>query len=312
MTLVKKIATGGILLIVAAAAAGLGIETKAEAHRLVTNPMKTRQLPDRTPLNYGMVYDEVTVRTSDGLALAGWFVPSTNGAVVIAQHGYKSNRGEMLDEAAMMHRHGYGVLISSGRAHDMSDGDLLTFGKNEMKDLDAWFAFVVAHAGVDPERIGILGNSLGGSLAIEYAADQPRIKAIVAVSAFSSLSDTITTSLKYFTGLPSFPFTPLITFWAEREGGFKRADVDAKRWIGRISPRPVLLMQGGADVVISTNSGQLLYDAAGEPKQLWFEPTVGHSGFDRAFPAEYERRVAQFYDHYLAGSDGAPQTSGGR
>ena len=57
-------------------------------------------------------------RPTDGLRLVGWYVPTQNGAVVLAQHGYKSQRGEMLDEAAMLHRHGYGVLITTIRAHD--------------------------------------------------------------------------------------------------------------------------------------------------------------------------------------------------
>ena len=99
--------------------------------------------------------------------------------------------------------------------------------------------------------------------------------------------------------LPAFPFAPLIRFWAEREGGFRASDIDATKWIGRISPRPVFLMQGGKDVVISKDSGRKLYAAAGEPKELWEDPGVGHAAFDTARPAEYERRVVGFFDRYL-------------
>ena len=169
------------------------------------------------------------------------------------------------------------MLITSLRAHDIATATLLAFGKNEIKDLRPGWRLLQAKPDVDPERIGVLGNSLGGSLVIELAADNPGIKAIVANCAFSSLSDTIETSVRFFTNLPPFPFAPLITFWAEREAGFRSDDVDAKKWIGRISPRPILLMQGGADVVISKESGQRLYDAAGEPKELWSEPDVGHA-----------------------------------
>ena len=288
-------------LAVGAAVGAVGYETRKEAHRLLTNPIQTRRIPTQTPLNFGMVYDDVRVRTADGLSLAGWYVPPSapGGALVMAQHGYKSSRGEMLGAAAMLHRHGYGVLITSTRAHDMSDGTLITFGKLEMQDMSAWFGFARSQPDADPARIGILGNSLGGSLAIQFAADTPGIKAVAANSAFSSLQDTVETSVRFFTGLPPFPFAPLITFWAEREAGFKTADIDAKKWIGRLSPRPVLLMQGGADVVISTTSGQRLYDAAGLPKELWFEPAVTHAAFDRMMPQEYERRVAGFFDRYL-------------
>lgn len=295
----------GTVLVMTAIAIAAGIEigrrTKAEAHRLLTNPLETRRLPSLRPIDFGMVYDEVTAHTSDGLALAGWYVASQNGMVIIAQHGYKADRAEMLEEAAMLHRHGYGVLISSIRAHDMSDGHLITFGKNEMKDMAAWHALLRSRDDTKEATLGILGNSMGGSLAIQYAADQRDIKAIATNSAFSSLADTIETSLRYFTKLPPFPFAPLIQFWAEREGGFRTDEIDAKAWIGRLSPRPVLLMQGGADIVISLSSGQRLYEAAGDPKELWVEPDVAHAKFDTAKPQEYERRVVGFFDKYLSG-----------
>jgi fermentation-respiration switch protein FrsA (DUF1100 family) len=287
-----------VLLLVGAGVAGW--RTRAEAHRLLTNPMRTRMQPTQTPRNFGMPYENVTIATADGLTLVGWWVPSLNGAAIIAQHGYKGSRGEMLNEAGMLHRRGYGVLLSSLRAHDQSEGDLITLGRMEVDDLAAWHRFVVSQPGVDARRVGILGNSLGGTIAIEFAARTPDIAAVVAHSPFSSLSDTLETSVRFFTSLPPFPFAPMIAFWAEREGGFRVEDVDAVRWIPRLSPRPVFLLQGGADVVVSTGSGQRLFDAAGEPKELWFDPKVGHAAFDGVRAAEYERRVGGFFDRYLS------------
>lgn len=59
------------------------------------------------------------------------------------------------------------------------------------------------------------------------------------------------------------------------------------------------LLTACADNVISAESGQRLYDAAGEPKALWFEPELGHARFDWARPREFESRVVAFYDAYL-------------
>jgi fermentation-respiration switch protein FrsA (DUF1100 family) len=286
----------GILLI---AFGGLMWKTRSEAHGLLNAPMATRNLPDETPADYNLPFQDVTVTNPDGQKLVGWFIPSQNGAVIIMQHGYKSTRSELLNEAEMMYRHGYGVLLTSIRAHDYSEGELITFGMHEIDDMEAWYQFLLLRSDIGAGKVGIIGNSYGGMLAIQFASQNENIKAVVANCAFSSLNDTVSTSVKHFTGLPEFPFVPLITFWAENETGFKKEDIDATKWIADISPRPVFLMQGGADTVISADSGQRLYDAAAEPKELWFDPALGHVEFDTERAEEYEARVSAFFDKYL-------------
>ncbi len=295
----RRVASGTLLIALATGVGAVGWKTRAEAHKLISNPIETRRLPGRTPIDFGIVYDDVAMVTSDGLRLTAWSIPSQNGALVIAQHGYKADRGEMLNEAAMLQRHGYGVLIPAMRAHDLSDGAMISFGAHEIEDLQRWFEFASALPDVDAARIGILGNSLGGTLAIQMAARTPGVRAVVTNAAFSSLADTLETSVRFFTGMPPFPFAPLIAFWAERSIGIRVSDVDATRSIAAISPRPILLMQGGADEVISTASGQRLYEAAGEPKSLWFDAKVGHARFDTARPEEYERRVIALFESAL-------------
>ena len=288
----------GLLIL---AVGGLLWKTRQEAYNLLHSPMATRTLPTETPADYNLPYDDVTVINSDGMKLAGWYIPSENGAVIIMQHGYKSMRGELLNEAEMMHRHGYGALITSIRAHDYSEGELITLGFYEVQDMEAWYQYLLTRDDIDPEKIGILGNSYGGMLSIQYASQNPNIKAVVANSAFSSMSDTVSTSVKHFTGLPEFPFVPLIVFWAQVDTGIKIEEIDATKWIPLIGPRPVFLMQGGADTVISPDSGQRLYDAAKEPRELWYDPALGHVEFDKEYPEEYEARVSAFYDKYLLG-----------
>jgi len=270
-----------------------------QARSLVNNPLQERSVMDKTPEDFGLTYENVQVTTSDNLVLNGWYMAGQNSALIIMQHGYKWNRIGHLEEARMFVNAGYGVLITSVRSHDINPGEKITFGVDEMRDLDAWTNYARALPGIDPEKIGMLGDSLGASMVIQYAQDHETISAIVAHSAFSSMQDTIETSVTHYTGLPPFPFAPLIKFWAELDLGISIDTIDAKKWIPNISPRPVLLIHSLDDEVISGVSGELLFNAAREPKQLWLESGVGHADFDVAMPEEYEKRVVGFFNQYF-------------
>jgi fermentation-respiration switch protein FrsA (DUF1100 family) len=228
-------------------------------------------------------------------------LPAPGRPTVVVVHGYKDSRGSVLGVAEILRRHDYAVLVPAIRAHDLSDGEVVGFGTREMADLDAWVSFLRTRADVDTTRLGIFGVSMGGSLVIQFAALNPSIRAVVADCAFSSMADTIDTSVRFFTGLPPRPFAPMMMFWANRELGADLRTIDAKQWIHAISPRPVFLLQGGADVVVSPESGARLLEAAGEPKSLWFEPELGHAQFLAKRPQEFERRVTEFFQRFLTG-----------
>ena len=278
---------------------GMAVVARGQAHDLINNPIEARAALDASPADYGLPYEDVSVTSEDGLRLVGWYIPSENGAVIMAQHGLKSNRTALLEEAKMLHDHGYGVLLTTVRAHDESEGELISFGYHEMKDWEAWYQFLMTQDDVDPEKIAVLGNSMGATQAIQYAALNDDIVAVVAHSPFSSIDDTVAVSVTAFTGLPAFPFAPMVLFWAEQELGLDSAEIDAKLWIDDISPRPVFILQGGKDTVVSTNGGELLLAAAGDPKELWFEEDLAHVDFDTQLPEEFEERVVGFFDQYL-------------
>ena len=58
-------------------------------------------------------------------------------------------------------------------------------------------------------------------------------------------------------------------------------------------------MQGGRDHLVNPESGRLLYEAAGEPKELWFEPELKHTNFPAERPEEFAQRIVQFFDQSL-------------
>jgi len=296
-----KIAGISLVILLVVAFIALAIIANDQATALVRHPLEKRDHIDESPHDYGMNFESLTLTTGDGLKLAAWYVPSQNGAAIIMQHGYKSDREEMLEEAAMLAKHGYGIMLVDLRAHGLSEGDLITFGRLETQDVDAAYTYLLTRPDVDAERIGALGNSMGAVTLLLYAAQNPQIKAVVSDSAFSSLEDEIGKGVEVMTGLPAFPFAPMIRFFAEQQAGFGASEVAAVEHIDEISPRPVLILQGGADSLVPTDSGQKLYDAAGEPRELWFDPELDHVQFSAKRAEEYEARVVAFFDRYLLG-----------
>ncbi|HUN21547.1 MAG TPA: alpha/beta hydrolase [Anaerolineales bacterium] len=282
--------------------AGMGYTlnlSKAQAHAFVTHPPAEREAYEKSPSDFNLPAEALTLTTSDGLHLAAWYVPSQNGAAVIAQHGYQSDRSEMLEEATILAEAGFGVLVMDLRTHGQSDGEYITFGVAEMADMQAAWDYLLTRPDVQPTRIGLLGNSMGGSIVLQYAAQNPDVQAVMADSAFSSIDDTIAVSVKHFTGLPAFPFATLITYFAEQETGIDSNAIAATRLIANISPRPVFLLQGGADTVVSAESGAKLFAAALQPKELWYDANLGHVEFQQTYPQEYAKRTIAFFRTHL-------------
>jgi hypothetical protein len=136
----------------------------------------------------GTAHEEVAFTTSDGLRLQGWFVPSRNGATVVAFPG----RSGPQKHTRMLVRHGYGVLLFDRRGEGASEGDPNTFGWHGERDLHAAAAYLRTRPDVDPARIGGIGLSVGGEMLIRAAARSDAFKAIVSEGASGqSLRDGI-------------------------------------------------------------------------------------------------------------------------
>lgn len=242
-----------------------------------------RSLPRHTPADVGLpVYEDITFTTADGLTLHGWFIPpdpTGDGATLVFAHGLGSNRGGLLSQAALLHREGgYGALLYDARNHGASDGTVTTLGYNEIHDVYAALDYLARRPEVAPDRIALIGESMGGAAVVRAAANRPDVRALVVQSSFSSLEDNIAEGVEQVTGLPAFPFAPLIIFFGEREAGIRISDVRPVDDIARLSPRPVLIMHGTADTLIHYSNGQRLYDAAGEPRTLYLIEDGWHGG----------------------------------
>jgi fermentation-respiration switch protein FrsA (DUF1100 family) len=112
---------------------------------------------------------DVTLTGAGGTPIRGWYVPSRNGAAVIALHGTGGSRLGVTRHARMLVRHGYGVLALDLRGHGASGGRSTSLPWLLDDDMNAAVAWLNARPDVHDGRIGALGVSLGGEVALEAA-----------------------------------------------------------------------------------------------------------------------------------------------
>jgi fermentation-respiration switch protein FrsA (DUF1100 family) len=245
------------------------------------------------PADLGRTYEEVTLRTTDGLELAAWYVASRNGAAVIS---YPTRRGK-LDQARMLARHGYGVLLVDARGYDGSEGDPNVFGWDGAKDINAAVAWLRRRPDVRDGRIGGIGFSVGGEMMLQAAASNPELRAVVSEGAgVRSVRDHL---LRGPRGLFSLPEAAVQTAAVAVMSG-SAPPPSLADLVSRIAPRPLLLIYAGRG-----GGGEELnpdyYRAAWSPKTLWKIDEAGHVGGFQARPQEYEKRVNGFFDRALLG-----------
>ena len=136
-----------------------------------------------TPAADGLTFNNVTFRTSDGVRMSAWLIPSTNHAAVVTMPGAGSTRTATLAQATVLAQHGYGVLMVDPRGQGQSGGGAMDAGWYGDRDVTAAVRFLRHQPGIDPNRIGVLGLSMGGEEAIGAAASDHGIRAVVAEGA---------------------------------------------------------------------------------------------------------------------------------
>ncbi len=243
----------------------------------------------------GTAFEDVQFRTADGLLLQGWYIPSKNGAAVIAFPG----RSGPQKQARMLARHGYGVLLFDRRGEGESEGDPNGFGWGGEQDLNAAAAYLRLRPDVDPNRIGVIGLSVGGEMAIHAAAHSDAFAAVVSEGASGqSLRDELANPglRDRLLDLPAqVSLIAALTVFSD-----ERAPTSLKSEVARIAPTPVFFIygehgQGGSE----TRPNKGFYTAAGVPKQVWEVPNGQHIAGITTEPEEYERRVIGFFDDAL-------------
>ncbi|WP_162955543.1 alpha/beta hydrolase, partial [Pseudomonas aeruginosa] len=129
-----------------------------------------------TPARAGLEYRDVTLTTADGVRLRAWWLPAKKGVpvkgTVLYLHGNGGNLSWHLGGTWWLPAEGYQVLMLDYRGYGQSEGQP---GLPEVyRDIDAAFAWLDQAPEVKGTERVLLGQSLGGALAIHYLVEHPQ------------------------------------------------------------------------------------------------------------------------------------------
>jgi fermentation-respiration switch protein FrsA (DUF1100 family) len=238
---------------------------------------------------------------ADSIRLSGWFfsaadaTPEAPAPVVILCHGIWTGRRECLPLALRFQAAGYNVLTFDFRAHGLSDGRFTSVGHHETNDVLGAIEYVKNRVEVDTARIGVIGFSMGAAAAVQAAARNDDIVALVADSGYAAFLDAARHSFRVVTRVPHFPIAPMAMRWAKWMVNVDASQLRPIDVIGRVSPRPLLIAHGGQDEIVPVQHAHSLFKAAGEPKELWIEPGAHHVGARDSDTDGYFVRVERFF-----------------
>jgi fermentation-respiration switch protein FrsA (DUF1100 family) len=249
-----------------------------------------------TPADRGFAYSDVRFETEDGVTIAGWYIPSTNGAAVIAVHGAGRNRTKTLEHAVMLAGNGYGVLMIDLRGYGESEGSPNSMGWTGYRDIPAAVAFLESRDDVDDGRVGGLGLSMGGEVLLQAAGVESGSGQAAVVSEGAG-ARTYKEVLE-LPGSSKFIATPSLfvreTAIQVLTGvGVPQRNDEA---IARFAPNPVMLISG--DLGEEREWNRIMRDRSLDSVDL-FEAEGGHIDGLVTQPEEYESRVIGFFDRNL-------------
>lgn len=222
---------------------------------LVFYPQTGREIV-ATPDQFGLTYEDLRLKTADGVDLHGWYVPAARArGTVLLLHGNAGNISHRLDTLQMFHRLGYSTLIIDYRGYGNSGGTPSEVGS--YRDGEAAWRYLTEQRHIPPCRLVVFGESLGGAVAAWLSARHKPV-ALVIASGFTSVPDL---------GQQLYPYLPMR--W------LAGIHYNTREYLRAVAA-PVLIAHSPEDDIVPFEHGRALFAAVNSPKQF-LELAGGHN-----------------------------------
>ena len=248
----------------------------------------TRDEPS-TPTMWGLKYETVDFKSTDGTPLHGWFMPAKNKtpqtakATIVFSHGNAGSIGYHLGFCTWLAEAGYNVLLYDYRGFGKSGGTVDRRGM--INDVKAAFAYARSRDDIDTGRLISYGHSLGGAQSVTALGESAvkGLRAIVIDGAFAS-----------YQAMAS-------VFGGQLGASLVTDELSPKDYVQKLSPVPLLVVHGTKDEVVPISQGKQLYQSAAQPK-TFFEVKSGRHGTALSDnQGAYRKKMIEWLDTVIKG-----------
>jgi len=226
------------------------------------------------PRGWGMDFEDVYLRTSDGVKLNAWLIEaSQDSPMILWFHGNAGNIADRVENAKLLFDRGLSLFMVDYRGYGRSEGE--PSEKGIYIDGQAAYDYLVSERGTDPENLIVFGRSLGSTVAV-HLASRNRCAGVILESAITSMGDMARAHYPIIPGLGTL------------KNKFNS--------IGRIPEitAPILFIHGDADEIVPYELGRRLFDAARSEKEFYTIRNAHHNDTYFVGGAEYFDRFEQF------------------
>lgn len=270
-----------------------------------------------TPEKYGLEYQNIEFKTSDGIKLSGWLINGGNEKVIIQSHfgvqcsrcGYtQEGKGMMknalwtsdihfLEQAKYLSEAGYSVLMYDMRNHGNSEkNSWVSWGKDERKDVVAAVQFISEHAEYKNANIGLLSICMGqGASTFAFGLeDMKRFKNLKTMISVQPLTyDEFVKAM----GLPNF----LIKAGNKYNQEKRNTDLTGDSFLPFVKDIsvPTLVIQNKNDPMTNLDMVQQYYDYLTVEKEMLWLDLEKKRGAAYAWLGKNSKEVLDWFGTYL-------------
>ena len=254
-----------------------------------------RQPVERTPAAVGLDYQEVGFRSTDGIPLKAWWIGkggSSRAALLV--HGFGGDKSDphIVETARVYHRAGFNVLMLDLRANGESEGERVTLGYREVRDVRAALSWLEGR-GFDPPSVVLHGWSMGGATVVR-AAPGTGVAAVVEEAGYADLPPLLREQLPEASGLPAF-FNPGMFLMGKVFLDIDPWAVRPKEEARRLSEEgvPFMIIHSRDDDVVPFEHAESF--AAAYPDAVFWE-LKGYDHVAAYTHPQYRKRLLSFLD----------------